>query len=72
MKNILTPLHLYAEKSPYLMKEIQLVNLDNYGFQQGGNFKFKETRAYADKEKPDAIKGTNKIQKKSTFYKSQL
>ena len=62
-----------AKKSPSesLVKEIQLVTLDNSGFQQWGNSKFKETRASADKQKPDAIKGTNKIRKKTIFYKSQ-
>ena len=45
------------------MKEIQLVTLDKSGFQQWSNVKVKESRAIADKQKPDAIKGTNNIRK---------
>ena len=57
-----------AEKSPFenLMKEIQLVTLDNSGFQQWSNVEIKESSANADKQKPDAIKGTNNIRKNQT------
>ena len=43
------------------MKEIQLVALHNSGFQQRSNVKIRESRANADKQKPDAIKGKNNI-----------
>ena len=45
------------------MKEIQLVTLDNSGFQQWSNVKFKEPRANAEKQKPDAIKEQTAIEK---------